>query len=184
MALAVFREEIAGRREVLVLRVVLDTVEGQPSGHEAAEYARRCDVTSFAGRVQRLVKLLGPRRPAESEFRVAGKSRSEIDAEVLAHIFTKLEEVIPGFFEAVVETELRGGHLPEDLQDSVLVRAVRHAERFNPGMARRVLAALVSGRPALTEENLFPAGRPQLSYDTRDDGKKFFLPLARSKTAR
>jgi hypothetical protein len=130
---------------------------------------------SLANRIRRLEERVRPPTDANHEFRVAGKARSEVDAEVLAYMFKKLEEAVPGFFKAVVETELRGGQLPEDLKESVLVPALRHAEAINRGLARRVSVVLLAGRLALTEEDLFPAGRPQVGCDARYDGEKFFL---------
>jgi hypothetical protein len=130
----------------------------------------------FSQRLRRLEGQLGG-YAVDGGFRVAGKSRSEIHAEAIAFLVIRLEARVPGFAAALIETALSGGHLPGNEMLEGYLHAIRGADQCNAGLPRRVLAAVMAGEPALVEEVLFPEGRPQVGYDARDDGERFFLPL-------
>jgi len=129
---------------------------------------------------------LGPRlKRLEAEFshlthrpkevRVAGKSRSDFWAEVLADMFLLLEPDMPECATAFVEEAMHGG---EEAGDDPILGMILAAERQNPGLPHRILDAVLSGAEAITEEMLFPDGRPlsEETYNARH-GKRFCYRL-------
>lgn len=142
---------------------------------------------NFLNRLGRLEKSIPSVANQDIEFRVAGKSRSEIRAEAFARLFTQLERAAPGLAARLVQSG-KIWDAADDASDSddgaaairMIVGSIRNAERQNPGLAERVLVAVLARQKALTEELLFPTGRPndEETYASRQ-GEKFCLLLMR-----
>lgn len=122
------------------------------------------------------------------EYRVAGKTRSEINAEFLALLFVGLEAIRRGAASDIAraaKTWVDRPIEPGDPDECVLslVRGVWSSDQDNPGLSDRVLSAVLQRRRALIEGDLFPNGRPESEqgYYSRQ-GKKFFLPMPRPST--
>jgi hypothetical protein len=134
----------------------------------------------WVNRLKKLERFLATKHSSvDTGFRVAGKSRSEVFAEMLVHLFSRLEQ-LPGMAAAMVDASRSTEALPPETPEGMekWVGAIRVYERQNPGLAGRVLDAMANGAEALTEETLFPAGRPadEETYYTRQ-GNRFYFPL-------
>jgi len=126
----------------------------------------------------RIARLEATVESRSSEIRVAGKSWSEIYAEMLVRLFWLLESVRAGLAAAFVG-EAKSERSPEGPKEIVQwVTIIRRIDRANPGLPARVLEAGLSGADAITEETLYPAGRPD-SEETHDSrqGRRFLYPL-------
>ena len=126
---------------------------------------------NFTPRLKRLEANFSEMERRSTELRVAGRSRMEFYAETLAMAFCVLEGGVPGFAAALVEAAMieDEDQAPAvESADDMLSRVaemIRFAEQQSPGLVYRVLDAVLSGAEAITEETLFPDGRP-LSEET------------------
>ncbi len=122
----------------------------------------------------------------ENEVRVAGKSPLELNAELLTDLFVLLDSKLPGFAAALVEAAMHEDERQIPADDSpdhdrmlyMVFKVTRNAEQRNPGLPQRILDAVMSGAEAITEETLFPKGRPpdEETYYSRQ-GKRFCYRL-------
>lgn len=113
-------------------------------------------------------------------LRVAGRSRSEISATMLARLFASLAAASPVTARDIVLAALSGQPVPLDFPPRVVrcLDAIRAIDRQNPGLPSRVLEAVLTGADAINEETLFPAGRPveEQTFDSRQ-GQRFHFAL-------
>ena len=132
---------------------------------------------NFDPRLRRLETDVSQMVRRRTEMRVAGKSRLEVAAELLARLFFWAESLMPRGAEILVEMAMRDDeyHIPGH---EGLLNGIRSLDRKNPGIVNLVLDAVLSGAEAITEEMLFPNGRPE-SEETCDSrrGKRFYYRL-------
>ncbi len=126
----------------------------------------------------RIARLEAAVESRSSEIRVAGKSHSEVFAEILVRLFCRLESGRAGWAAAFVAASKV--ELPPDWPKEIVQWAttIREFDQRNPGLPARVLEAVLSGADAITEEMLYPTGRPdeeQTSYSRQ--GKRFLYRL-------
>ena len=121
----------------------------------------------WTNRLKRLENLLDLGAP-RTEYRVAGKSRSEVHAEVLGRLFYRLEEVAPGAASALVEAAKSGEEVTSGESEEIRMTlgAIRCCERTNPGLPERLLKTVQNGGTTITEEIVFPDGRAVLHEET------------------
>ena len=143
---------------------------------------------NFTPRLKRLEAYFSEIARRSTELRVAGMSRMEFYAETLAMAFCALESSMPGFaagfVEAVISVEEDQAPADESANESAddmlykLAKMICFVEEQNPGMVQRVLDAILSGAEAITEETLFPDGRPlrEETWGSRH-GKRFYYRL-------
>lgn len=126
----------------------------------------------------RIARLEAAVESRSSEIRVAGKSWSEIYAEMLVRLFCRLESGRAGWAAAFVEASKV--ELPPDWPKEFVqwVTIIRKIDERNPGLPARVLEAVLTGADAITEEMLYPAGRPvdEETHDSRQ-GRRFLYQL-------
>lgn len=115
--------------------------------------------------------------------RVAGQSRSEIAATMLARLFASLAAAPPVMATDIVLAALGDQPWPLDLPPRVVrcLDAIRAIDRQNPGLPSRVLEAVLTGAESIDEETVFPAGRPLLeqTFYSRQ-GQRFRFALRRA----
>jgi hypothetical protein len=132
---------------------------------------------SLRSRVTLLLRQLGPK--LHRHMRLAGKSRGEFFSEFLARVYLDLG-VEPA--EALVAVAMRAEvDIPEvdELSRTIreLLRAVGMLEKRYPGLPSRLLAAVKAGKP-ITEETIYPDGRPDSEQTSRSrQGEKIHWEL-------
>lgn len=121
---------------------------------------------NFTPTLKRLEANFSEMERRRTEVRVAGKSPMEFKAETLAIAFSALESRKPGFATELAEAAVSAeeDEIPADEStDNILLmlaKMIRSTEERHLGMVHRVLDAVVNGAEAITEETLFPDGRP------------------------
>ena len=134
----------------------------------------------WESRLKRLEANFSEMARRTTELRVAGQSRSEFFAETLALLFCPLEAAAPGVAAILVAAVKNNEQVPSDECEEIkmMFGAVRNFDRINPGLPERVLKAVQDGAEAITEEVLFPNGRPieEQGYCYRQ-GMRFYCRL-------
>lgn len=139
----------------------------------------------WVNRLDRMERLVAARIESAgiTGVRVAGQSRSEFAATMLARLFVGLASASPGLATDILVAALSDQPWPCDLPPGVVrfVDALRAIDRQNPGLPTRVLEAVLTGADAIDEETLFPAGRPagEQTFDSRQ-GQRFHFSLRRA----
>lgn len=118
----------------------------------------------WENRLKRLEQFAAQEKAARQEvgLRVAGKSRSEFLAETLTHLFCRLESSAPGVAEILVAAAKSDEQVPSDECEEIqsVLGMIRNCERQNLGLPERILEAVQDGVEAITEDMVFPSGRP------------------------
>ncbi|MCL4195837.1 MAG: hypothetical protein KJZ87_29135 [Thermoguttaceae bacterium] len=126
----------------------------------------------------RIARLEAAVESRNTGIRIAGKSWSEIYAEMLVHLFCRLESGRAGLAAAFVAAAKSERPLEGPKEIAQWVTIIREIDQRNPGLPARVLEAVLSGADAITEEMLYPTGRPD-SEETHysRQGKRFLYRL-------
>jgi len=97
-----------------------------------------------------------------AEFRVAGRSRREILADLLSRLRTDIQVDAPDEAQAILAAVRGEGPMPEveSRHSQLLVFCIVGCGRIAPGLPQRVIEAIEAGAESVGDETMYREGRP------------------------